>query len=326
MMGCSSTESISDQNKVNQLTTTKNYKALIDIYKSKIVNDPSDWESQIRLSQAYLDYKDIESANFYIDRVLLLSGSNSGKAYFLKGEILSEQLNFESALEKYEMAKYYGYNNAKLYLKMGVANAQIRQYEEAIDLFNQARLRGYDDNTIKNNLAVVHLYQGEYQKSVNILQPVYEIDSTDKKIESNLKIALSLLDELNRNSDPNSTSLVTGESDIDDSSVNDIEYSEITAQEYFLSQEKIENISAEEENKKYYVQVGSYPTFEEALEKRQELVSTGLEVDIRQSKLNNSETWFRLLNGEFNSYRQAQGYALNKQELNGLEYFIQVIR
>ncbi|GAD88342.1 TadD protein [Vibrio halioticoli NBRC 102217] len=341
--GCTTTNKVSEQQAINQFTVSQNYPGLIEFYKKKVIDDKNDWQAQQDLAQAYLSYGDLESADFYIQRVLSLAPSPSETAYFIKGQVLARNLDFNSALVKYKQAIDNGLNSAELYMQQGIALAQTKQYAMAIDSFNKARLRGYDDVSIKNNIAMVHIYQRDYQSAIDILLPLYEKDSSNETVNANLEI--SMLKQKKEKQGENS-SLVTDTVSVDENAdsfvvpsksdvvSDEVEVTTISAEEFFTAQsveqkpqtEPVKK-SATKSKRTYHIQLGAYDTMAEALEKRNGLLSTQLPITIRPVELKNSETWYRLLSGNFASYRQAMSFAKQHQDvLNPHEYFIQVTR
>lgn len=325
LSGCASTGP-DEQKTVEQLTVSKNYAGLVEVYKAKVIEDDQDWEAQQKLAEAYLKNGDVESADFYVQRVIDLSRNPSGSAYFLKGKIEAKNFDFEGALDQYAQALALGLNDAELYMQRGIALAQTKKYETAIDSFNLARLRGFDETAVKNNIAMVYIYQGDFQSAVDILLPVYEQDTTNSKVSSNLKLSLMKLEAIEA-SDSEALTVskpVTQEPNLVASS-GEAEVSEITAEEFFKAEALKSKATTTE--RKYYIQLGAYDNMPEALEKRNELLDTRLPISIKPADLGKSGTWYRLLTGEFDSYRQARNFAVNnKDALASHDYFIQVIR
>ncbi|PML01548.1 hypothetical protein BCT86_04515 [Vibrio breoganii] len=330
LVGCSNTQQITDEQTVQQFTVSKNYAGLVDFYKQKVVDDRNDWQAQQDLADAYLKNGDLESADFYIQRVLDLSKKPTASAYFIKGQVLARNLDFTHSLVQYSKAIDMGLDSGDVYMQQGISFAQTKQYLKAVDSFNQARLRGYDDVVIKNNIAMVRIYEGDYQAAVDILLPLYEQDSSNELVNSNLKLSAMKLEESKQEVFPvvddrikveafdnhESASLITKE----------VEVTEISAEEFFASQPVLKK-SKRSTKRTYHLQLGSYDNMSEALEKRNELLSTDLPITIRPADLGESGTWFRLLSGEFSSYRQAKNYANQNQDtLKDYSYFIQVIR
>ncbi|WP_261815594.1 SPOR domain-containing protein [Vibrio gallicus] len=330
--GCANHGTNRDEHVENQLTISKNYTGLIEHYKAQVVANDKDWDAQFKLAQAYFNNDDIESADFYVQRVLELADAPSAKAHLLKGRILAKGFAFDKALEEYDQAIALGLNDAQLYMQRGIALAQVKRYESAVDSFNIARLRGFDETSVKNNIAMVHIYQGDFQAAVDILLPVYEQDTSNSKVSSNLKLSMLKLEALEQskqakvNPEAKTPALETKSAPIEDETLSEAEVSEISAEEFFAAQAPI-NQQTKPKGRKYYIQLGAYDNMPEALQKRNELLDTQLPIAIRPTELSNSGTWYRLLTGEFDSYRQAQRFASNnKRVLASHDYFIQVIK
>ncbi|GAM61488.1 flp pilus assembly protein tadD [Vibrio ishigakensis] len=326
LSGCATTGQ-EEQQTIEQLTVSKNYAGLVEVYKSKVIENDQDWDAQQKLAEAYLKSGDVESANFYVQRVIDLSDQPSGSAYFLKGKILAKNFDFEGALQHYSQALALGLIDAELYMQRGIALAQTKKYETALDSFNLARLRGFNETAVKNNIAMVYIYQGDFQSAVDILLPVYEQDTTNSKVSSNLKLSLM---KLEATEDSNETSVeidpekATTEVEAQ-SSAGEAEVSAISAEEFFEAEAV--NIKSTPSERKYYIQLGAYDNMPEALEKRNELLDTRLPISIKSADLGKSGTWYRLLTGEFDTYRQARTFAVsNKAALASHDYFIQVIK
>ncbi|GAM69364.1 flp pilus assembly protein tadD [Vibrio sp. JCM 19236] len=326
LSGCAAT-SQDEQQTIEQLTVSKNYAGLVEVYKARVIDNDQDWEAQQKLAEAYLKNGDVESANFYVQRVIDLSDEPNGSAYFLKGKILAKNFDFEGALQQYSQALALGLNDAELYMQRGIALAQTKKYETALDSFNLARLRGFNETAVKNNIAMVYIYQGDFQSAVDILLPVYEQDTTNSKVSSNLKLSLMKLEAAeDSHATPVEISPEQATTEVEvQGPVDDAEVSAITAKEFFEAEAV--NTKSTPSERKYYIQLGAYDNMPEALEKRNELLDTRLPISIKPADLGKSGTWYRLLTGEFDTYRQARTFAINnKDALATHDYFIQVIR
>lgn len=312
-----------EQQTVDQLTISKNYAGLVEVYKAKVVANDQDWDAQQKLAEAYLKNGDVESADFYIQRVINLSSEPNGSAYFLKGKIKAKNFDFEGALEYYAQALALGSNDAELYMQRGIALAQTKSYETALNSFNLARLRGFNETAVKNNIAMVYIYQGDFQSAVDILLPVYEQDTANSKVSSNLKLSLMKLESIEvGTSEP---AVEATSEPVEVAQVGEAEISTISAEDFFRAEAMNSNSTAK--GRKYYIQLGAYDNMPEALEKRNELLSTHLSIAIKPANLGKSGIWYRLLTGEFETYRQARNFAMsNKDTLGSHDYFIQVIQ
>ncbi|OBT15849.1 hypothetical protein A9264_06050 [Vibrio sp. UCD-FRSSP16_10] len=344
--GCATQSSHTEEQLVSQLTVSKNYSGLIELYKSKVVANDKDWLSQQLLAEAYLANEDIESADFYIQRVLTLSPKPTADAHLIKGKILAKNFSYEEAIEQYSQAMVLGLNSADLYMSRGIALAQAKHYETAIDSFNLARLRGFDEVSVKNNIAMVHIYQGDFQSAVDILLPIYEQDSSNSKVNANLKLSVMKLegeDSLEIQDEPVAEVLVLNDpakksvgseltvnkenQPIPDIVDTQVEVTSISAEAFFEADAPLNVQKNEPQQRRYYLQLGAYDNMPEALQKRNELLDTQLPITIRPADLGKSGTWYRLLTGDFDSYRQAQSFAKqNILLLDGHDYFIQVIK
>ncbi|GAM58824.1 flp pilus assembly protein tadD [Vibrio ishigakensis] len=323
LSGCASNSQNQEQQNIEQLTVSNNYSGLVDIYKTKVVENESDWDSQLKLSEAYLNNSDVESADFYISRVLELSPNPPAQAHLIKGKINAKNFLFDDAIEQYSKAIGLGLNSGELYMHRGIALAQTKKYETAIDSFNLARLRGYDETAVKNNIAMVHIYEGDFQAAVDILLPVYEQDTSNNKVSSNLKLSLMKLEGQEQNDITETTDSGLIEPEIENVAQIE-EVSAVTAEEFFEAKEPINQLK--NTGRKYHIQLGAYDNMAEALEKRTELIDTELPIAIRPVDLGDSGTWYRLLVGDFNTYRQARNFAReNNAVLENHDYFIQVI-
>ncbi|MEZ9900412.1 SPOR domain-containing protein [Vibrio breoganii] len=330
LVGCSSTQEITDKQTIQQLTISKNYAGLVDFYKQKVVENRNDWQAQQDLADAYLKNGDLESADFYIQRVIGLSNKPAADAYFIKGQVYARNLDFTNSLVQYSKAIDMGLDSGDVYMQQGISLAQTKQYSNAIDSFNQARLRGYGDVAIKNNIAMVRIYEGDFQAAVDILLPLYEQDSSNELVNSNLKLSAMKLDESQQEVYPVVDDPIKVETFDDQENASlkteEVEVIEISAEAFFASQPVLKE-SKRSSERTYHLQLGSYDNMPEALEKRNELLSTDLPITIRPADLGESGTWFRLLSGEFSSYRQAKNYVSQNQDtLKDHSYFIQVIR
>lgn len=174
---------------------------------------------------------------------------------------------------------------------------------------------------------MVYIYQGDFQSAVDILLPVYEQDTTNSKVSSNLKLSLMKLEAAEGSNDASMEVLpeqVIPEVEVDEPA-GEAEVSAITAEEFFKAEPF--NTKIEPSERKYYIQLGAYDNMPEALEKRNALLDTRLPISIKPADLGKSGTWYRLLTGEFDTYRQARTFAANnKDALASHDYFIQVIQ
>lgn len=296
LSGCASTGDYEEAEKIEQLQATNNYSGLVEYYKGKMLLEPGDWHVQLKLADAYFNNQDLESAEFYIDRILSGAPKPEADAYLLKGKIQSEKQQYQLALRQFTIAGKSGLESAELFLYKGIAYGQTRQYALAEKSFNQARIRGTNDAIVKNNIAMLHIYQGQYQQAVDILMPLYEQDSSNAKIRSNLKISLRQI--------------------------------ELQHQAQNMTEAEPDEVSVSGDkstHERYHLQLGSYRLREEAEQKRDALKDLGLPLQIKQVDLGEQGTWFRLLSGDLEGYSVALAYAEQHSErLAGHTYFIQV--
>ncbi|MGR5299064.1 SPOR domain-containing protein [Vibrio mediterranei] len=350
LFGCSTVSTASNLEKktITQLSVSNNYQGLIAFYKKKVIVDKENWSAQQHLAEAYLDNGDLESAQFYIDRVLTLSQTPSATAHFIKGKVLAQQLDFKQALSQYQLAIKQGLDNCKLYVQQGIAMAQTQQYPLAIHSFNQARLRGCNDVTVKNNIAIVKMYQEKYKQAIDILLPLYEQDKSNELVYANLKLSAKKLKiqqslpltsktplNIKNSTNNRKTSLLLTNtikySKLDDkttqlSSQNKkIENHRSLGKAHNTSKNLTQNVKKKTHKQHYYLQLGAYDNLPDALKNHDKLSDTQLPIRIQSVNLGKSGTWFRLLSGNFSTYKQAKNYIGKHQKvLQGHSYFIQV--
>lgn len=302
LFGCVSQpqkELVIGHDKLQSLKTSENYLGLIKYYKNELLNNPEDEAVRLDLVDSYLKYNDAESAYFYLNYDFLNEHSRMMVHYF-KGKILARRMDYQLSKDEYLSSLSKGNESSNLYLQLGIVETQLGNYQQAIKYFNLSRLKGGDDIIIKNNLAVVYIYQSDYESAIEILEPIYLKNKDNKKVEANFKISQI---GLNKKALKN---ISKKENDLDDVAL----------------------VSDDGTNKtaRYSIQIAAYESKNEAMEKVKNLPFSHDDIQIKSVDITGMGTWYRVLVGEFSSYKESQSYLIKyKNRFKENDYFIQVL-
>ena len=191
LFGCTSSHKYSQDWQVKErlLIDSNNHQALVTLYKEQLKNR-NDVEVMVKLSQAYLRLNDTKSALFFIEKVNI-EHDPTELSLFIEASALNRLGNNEKARRVALSVLDINKNNTEVINLLGVISSELGYYEDAIDYFKKAKYLYHDDDVVNNNLATLHLLKGEYQDAVNLLMPLYKKDSGNRKVKSNLLLALA---------------------------------------------------------------------------------------------------------------------------------------
>ena len=175
------------------LINSGNYTRLISLYKEQLKSNDQP-EIRVKLTKAYLDTQDNESALFTIAPVMTLA-SVGAEPFYLQGLAQFNLGNIEQAERSLSIAAHKAFDNAKIINLLGAVQAELGKLTQARESFNRARSLLYDDVVIKNNLALVDIMEGKYQDAAARLMPIYRSDpnGADQQLKANLAIAAAKL-------------------------------------------------------------------------------------------------------------------------------------
>ena len=191
LSGCQSTPSqeSQDYDDVARMERVKNYDGLIEHYKSRLEQSGLDPIVEEKLTQAYFNKGDIESASFYVQH-MKKRGIDTSSLHQLEGQVFDASDETENAITAYLASIQKGNKSAYIYILLGVSYTKIGQYDAAYEAIGNARLLGYDELAVKNNIAMIHIANSEYDKAIKILAPVLKDHPSNSVVKSNLAIAL----------------------------------------------------------------------------------------------------------------------------------------
>ncbi|MCG3729732.1 tetratricopeptide repeat protein [Vibrio cincinnatiensis] len=174
---------------------TSNYPALIDFYKSQL-QKREESETRLKLTEAYLNYQDAESALFTLTP-LMNRDQTTDQAFYLQGVALFRLGKIEAAEHSLAMAREKNPTDAKVINLLGIIRAQQGDFIQSRDLFTQARVLMFDDMTIKNNLALIDMLEENYTSAAARLLPIYLNGEADEQVKANLAIIMAKMGSLN---------------------------------------------------------------------------------------------------------------------------------
>tara|TARA_Y100001960_G_scaffold332695_1_gene434240 strand:+ start:1109 stop:1840 length:732 start_codon:yes stop_codon:yes gene_type:complete len=191
LFGCTSSHEFSQDWLVKEklLIESNNHQALVTLYKEQLKNR-NDVEVMVKLSQAYLRLNDTKSALFFIEKVNI-ENDPTELSLFIEASALNRQGNNEKARRVALSVLDINKNNTEVINLLGVISSDLGYYVDAINFFKKAKSLYHDDDVVSNNLAALHLLKGEYQDAVDLLMPLYKKDSGNRKVKSNLLLALA---------------------------------------------------------------------------------------------------------------------------------------
>lgn len=303
LFGCASQSHNSfdiEHDSLENLKKSQNYSGLIKYYKSELLHNPEDETIRLELVNSYLKYNDDESADFYLNYNFINEHSRM-RAHFFKGKILARRMDYQLSKDEYLSSLDKGNKSSELYVQLGIVETQLGNYEQAIKYFNLSRSKGGDDTVIKNNIAVVYIYMSDYAKAAEILKPIHAKNKDNKKVEANFKIAKIGLNER-----------IIKSSLIEESKLDEVAPT--------LMSNESKKIT------KYSIQIAAFENENEAMKKVKNLPFVNDDIQIKSVDITGMGTWYRVLIGEFSSYKESQVYLLKyKSRFEKYDYFIQIL-
>ncbi|MFM2477415.1 tetratricopeptide repeat protein [Celerinatantimonas sp. MCCC 1A17872] len=189
VVGTTSDKPLTDAEKVQLMIKAQNYPGLIQYYKSQL--ERSDSQSvRLKLAKTYYRSGDVESALFQL-KILKQHYQPNSQVHYLMAQCLYQKGKLTDALTEVNTAITLSPKQAKLYNLQGIIDANLNDFTSARSAFNKARELMYDDTIVLNNLAMIDIYQHKYLDAIDLLLPLYKNGQADKKIRSNLLIALA---------------------------------------------------------------------------------------------------------------------------------------
>ncbi|CAG9297096.1 tetratricopeptide repeat protein [Celerinatantimonas diazotrophica] len=175
--------------KVQLMIKAQNYPGLIKFYKQTL--EHSDSRSvRLKLAKTYYQSGDVDSALFQL-KILKQHYKPDAQVHYLMAQCLYQKGKMTDALTEVNTAITLNPKQAKSYNLQGIIDAGLNDFVSARKAFNKARALMYKDSIVLNNLAMIDIYQHKYSDAVNLLLPLYNNGQADKKIRSNLLIALA---------------------------------------------------------------------------------------------------------------------------------------
>ena len=160
------------------LIKSKNYKKLIDLYKSRL-SEEDDFETRIKLANVYLEKKDPESAIFVLSNVD--KNVSSYKLSYIRASAYYDLQKYALAQNSVKKALELEPNNPEALNLSGILYAEIGDLESARDMFNNARMNMFDDVKIKINLSMIDLFEENYKQVIDRLMPLYTSGFSDSE-------------------------------------------------------------------------------------------------------------------------------------------------
>lgn len=180
---------LNESQKVQLMVKAQNYPGLIQHYKHQL--ERSDNQSvRLKLAKTYYQSGDVDSALFQLN-ILKQHYKPDSQVHYLMAQCLYQKGKMTKALTEVNTAITLNPRQAKSYNLQGIIDAGLNDFVSARSAFNKARALMYDDSIVLNNLAMIDIYQHRYLDAVNLLLPLYRNGQADKKIRSNLLIALA---------------------------------------------------------------------------------------------------------------------------------------
>ncbi len=171
-----------------------NYSNLVKLYREKLANmqdkkSSAYYSYMYKLSKAYFDKEDYESALLYIKPLIEVKDYRE-KALLLQLKSLVQLKQDIQALKIAQELIKINPQNADVYNSQGIAYAQLGQLAKAKDSFNKARSYFLNDTIALNNLAMVAIINEKYSEAIRLLLPLYSNGQRDQRLIYNLVFAL----------------------------------------------------------------------------------------------------------------------------------------
>ncbi|EAA4084671.1 NrfG protein [Salmonella enterica subsp. salamae] len=167
------------------LKSSKNYGALIEIYREKLKSNENS-ENRYALSYYYYSSGDCLSALQYIAPIS--EGNMRNRVLFIRSLVACEKYN--DAIIQANSSLRLNPNNYDLLNLRGVAEALSGKTQAGRKSIQMARDLFIRDKTAINNLAMIEIIEGHYDKAVKILLPLYQNGCKDLTIVHNLVYSL----------------------------------------------------------------------------------------------------------------------------------------
>jgi tetratricopeptide (TPR) repeat protein len=91
--------------------------------------------------------------------------SDDDYAHYGMGLLLSDQQNYQGALDEFQKAASSSSEISGLYFEMGNAYANLKRYDEAISSYSKEKEKTGDDSDIENALADAYQAKGMTQQA-----------------------------------------------------------------------------------------------------------------------------------------------------------------
>lgn len=179
------TEPVDAQGKIDLLKSSRNYSALIDIYRKRL-EEKDNADDRYSLALYYYRSDDCESAIQYISPVATADIKN--RLLFVRSLIDCEKYVDAVAQTNNGLQQYPG--NYDLLNLRGVAESLSGKTTSGRQSIQSARDLFINDRVAINNLAMVDIIDGNYKAAIRLLLPLYQNGCKELPVLHNLVYAL----------------------------------------------------------------------------------------------------------------------------------------
>ncbi|EHE1594563.1 NrfG protein, partial [Salmonella enterica] len=171
--------------KLELLRDSKNYRALIDIYRERLKKHENG-DDRYALSYYYYSSGDCISALQYLSSVSAANMRN--RILYIRSLIACEK--YRDSITQTNAALKLEPRNYELLNLKGIAEALSGHTRSGKKSIQSARDLFIKDKTAINNLAMIEIIEGNYEQAVKILLPLYQNGCKDLTIVHNLVYSL----------------------------------------------------------------------------------------------------------------------------------------
>lgn len=173
----------------SMLINSHNYQGLAEFYKGSLKHKDTT-EVRLKLAENYLVMQDPESALFYLEPLIKKRTANASVYYVTAKSYYDLKKDNQAILYAKRSLKIDG-KYAKSFNLLGIIYSSSMDFKQARSYFNKARSVLFNDVKIKNNIAMLDIIEGDYPQAVMRLSALYKANPEDKKIKTNLLLALA---------------------------------------------------------------------------------------------------------------------------------------
>ncbi len=169
--------------------TTKNYSALISLYRETLKNNDNP-QVRYKLANAYYNKGDSDSSLLYLMPLVNGNSELAEKAKVLQIKNYIQTHDYNKAAAAADILVKQHPNSGEGYNLRGIALAQTGNLDAARQNISKARELFINDVVAINNIAMLSIVNGDYRNATELLLPQYLNGVKDQRLIHNLVFAL----------------------------------------------------------------------------------------------------------------------------------------